>query len=182
MGLDDIINAQDYYDQDLITKGDILASKYDYGQGKLFTGLTVSTIAASTSILTGSLANRLYDGIMSNLPVYSNILSNAIIPWAALGLGLGYGNTDTNNQKIIPGLALGGLLLYSLEQTISSLGIPIYYLATGAGITSGLTMSVIASAVAPIAALFGVGWTASMLYRHFIKGRRARKERKKKKS
>lgn len=178
MSLSDIVDANEYGREDLVTKADLVTSKYDYGVGKLFTGVADASIIGTAGALTGVSASSIYSAMHNNLPIYSNVLYELAFPLMALGTGIGYGLANTNKQKIAPGIAAGALVAYSGYQSLNSVGVPLYYLFSGAGIASGLTSSVVVSAVAPVAVLFGAGWVIASAYK-LLKSRKARKSKKK---
>jgi len=180
--LDDIVDLRRHYDQDLGTRADLVASQYDYGVGRIFTGAVVSTLVAATSAFNSDIAFSYYDAIAANLPIYSELLYNTLFGAIGFGLGIAYGNADTNKQKLGVGLATGALVVYSGSQALTATGASFYYLLTAAAIKSGFTLGIIGSAVAPVAAFFGVGWTLSTLYKRLIKGKRGGKKRGRKKS
>ena len=177
MGLDDIVDAREYYNQDLVRKVDLLASQYDIGQGKLFTGAVHSTWITALGALRSSPAYSFYDAVIQNLSLSVNTLYETAFVWGSLAAGIGFGLAETSKQRILPGIATVGLMAYSANQALAAYGVSGYYLFSGAALGSGLTLSVLASALAPVAAVFGLGWAGAMIYKHFIKGRKHRKKK-----
>ena len=178
MGIEKIVNAIEYYDQDLVRRGDILVSEYDLGVGRLFTGAVHSTYLTAAGVASGVMSSSFYNTIAENISAYSDLLYQPVFIWSALAAGIGFGLAETNKQKVVPGAAVVGLVVYSVAKTTSALGVPAYYLITGAAIKSGLTLSAIGSAVMPVAAVFGIGWTLAYLYKNHVKRRKAKKKKK----
>ena len=179
MGLDDVVNADEYYHQDLVKLGDLVSSKYDIGQGKLFTGAVHATYLTALGVVTGTVTS-FADSLYRALPIFSPLLYDPFFVWASLATGVGFSMGNTNRQKVIPGIAVLGLIGYSGYQALNTLGVPSYYLATSAAITSGVTLSFFALALAPVAAVFGAGWALGYIYKRYIKGRKTKKEKKRK--
>ncbi len=178
-GLDDVVNADAYSDKDLVRYGDLVTSKYDIGQGKFFTGAVHATYLTAAGVMSGAVTS-FADALYRSLPLASPLLYDPLFVWASLASGIGFSMGNTNKQKIIPGVAVLGLIGYSGYSALNTLGVPSYYLATGAALTSGVTLGFLASALAPVAAVFGAGWALGYFYKRYIKGRKARKEKKEK--
>lgn len=182
MGLDDVVDVRET-GLGLALRKDLVMSEHDYGLGKEVTGLVDSTLIAvggaliaGTNTFNSNIAYSLYDAINSMAAVPSDVLYNFFLPWAAFGTGIGYVLAETQKQKIIPGVALAGLAIYSTYETMAAMSVPASYLFASAG----LATTVLASALPPVFALFGLGWAIGAAYMRIFKRKRGRRKGKKK--
>jgi len=154
----------------------------DYGIGNLVEGGVYASLLVASGVASTRSFHDLAGIVESNFGAYSTgVLFTGAIPFFTFAIGVGHSLGEPgSNEKIITGLGLAGMMMYSLSRTLDTayhgLSLSSYLMQAVAGnYTFGLTVAY--QALLPILAVFGAGYVVGKLAR-WISGRSGRVTRR----